>query len=320
MPTTYTPNAANNPATYTLPSDLDNASAESVNVAFRALADKAAHAASVFAQLGTANTFTGQQTINDTNGFLEIAGSARWKLMVSGHCGVTDGSQEGEVRYYANDPTLGDPYYGAITCNAYWTGSIWRQQADTVGSTAILFRSTGFDFGYKGPGSSDWSSWPQGTGTINALAILANSHLFSSAKTRTMELTPANKVGGTIVDTFTGSLLNDGGYAWFRLQLPLGAVITRIDIKHYQNTSSADAFVVVSKDVKWSAATTTPTLSDGATATVDTSTGWKISSITTSSSINLLNEKFLVWRPVDNANLFAAAKVTWTDVGPEREY
>ena len=145
MPTTYTPNASNDPATYTLPSDLDNATAESVNVAFRALADKAAHAYSVFAQLaGPVNTFTGQikvQPVNAADHAFEVLGSGAWHPLMVSHTGITYLGEEAEVRLYVNNPALGGgPYYGAIVCNAVYD-TIWKQQANAFGSTAILFLS-----------------------------------------------------------------------------------------------------------------------------------------------------------------------------------
>ena len=329
MPTTYTPNAANDPATYSLPSDLDNATAESVNVAFRALADKAAHAYSVFAQLAASNTFIGTQKIGTpaaTDHAIEVLGSGRWRPLLVAHVGFTYLGEETELRYYVNDPAAGGgAYFGAITCNAVYAFSgVWQQQANALGSTAVLFRGTGFDLSYMPPGSADWATWPLAGGEIWAKNVYAGADfLYASPKTRTMYLTPAQASGGAFVESGAGNLsLTSLGFAWWRLQLPVGATVTRVDIKHSQATSTPERYELVTRDPQFSAPSSAPTWTaiSGAAASVDTSTGYKVSSIIHSTLVSSSGELYLLWRPIDTGSTFSSAKVTWTEPGAGREY
>ena len=329
MPTTYTPNASNDPATYTLPSDLDNATAESVNAALRALADKNAHAYQVFAQLLASNTFNGTQKIDTpapTDHAIEVLGHGRWRPLLVAHTNISYLGEEAELRYYVNDPAGGGgAYYGAIVCNAVYSfGGIWQQQANAFGSTAILFRSTGFDFSYMPPGSADWSTWPQGSGEVYAKYVYAlNEFRYINALTRTMYLTPAQARGGDFIDSGTGNLtISSGSYVWWRIQLPVGASITRVDIKHNQSISTPDRFELATRDAQFTAPSSAPTWTAvvGGAASVDTSTGYKVSSIVHTQLISASTELFLLWRPIDNGCTFCSAKVTWTDPGAGREY
>ena len=328
MPTTYTPNASNDPATYTLPSDLDNATAESVNVAFRALADKAAHAYSVFAQLAApVNTFTGQIKVNTptaTDHAFEVLGSGRWRPLLVAHCGFTYLGEETELRYYVNDPTAGGgAYFGAITCNAVYD-TVWKQQSNFLPSTAILFKSTGVDFSFMPSGSADWASWPQGAGDIHCSYLYPTNDIqWAANKTRTMYLTPAQAQGAGGIETGNGDLVtSSGSFAWWRIQLPVGASVTRVDIKHSQSVATGDRFDLATRNPNFSAPTSAPSWSliPGSSAATDSSTGYKVSSIVHTEIVSASTELYLLWRPIDNACQFSSAKVTWSEGGPGREY
>lgn len=275
MPTTYTPNASNDPATYTLPSDLDNATAESVNVAFRALADKAAHAYSVFARLATSNTFAGQIKIGTpaaTDHALEVLGSGRWRPLLVAHVGFTYLGEEAEVRYYVNDPAAGGgAYFGAIVCNAVYAFSgIWQQQANFLGSTAILFKGTGFDFSYVPPGSADWATWPTGqaevfagsvtaTSVTSSTAVTAGSLAYSPSLTVTEAIPVGHAFGDVGNDTTKPAAIMPavGPYKiWVPLRISAGVQPAVLRFSAYQATATQMSFRIREKTTGFIPATT----------------------------------------------------------------
>lgn len=325
MPTTYTPNASNDPATYTLPSDLDNAMVESVNVAFRAIADKLAHNYSVFAQLAASNTFTAQQKISDANGFLEIVGNAAWKLMLMGHTGVTDGTQECEVRLYSNNPSLGGgAYFGALTVNAFWTGSDWQQQCNTQNSTAILFRGTGFDVAMMPAGSADWALWPQASGETwakTAYALTDFRYLNQLARTRTLPLDTLQVLSATAVRTANGlEFTSPAGQCSMPIMLAHGCQITRVDVMINRVSAS------IARCTFWRTsghAWTDPGTAPSSTSVVQSSTssgGVGTATLNLSETINSNNEYRLQigdsTLPLGNGDIICGVRVSYNDPGP----
>jgi hypothetical protein len=78
--TTYSGNAANNPASITIPSDGDDADASSVNVAFEALMDKVVHVLNGFTTFASNKTFSGEITLSAGLGVLRFDNVGRLQI------------------------------------------------------------------------------------------------------------------------------------------------------------------------------------------------------------------------------------------------
>lgn len=177
MPTTYTPNPASNPATVTLPSDLDNASAESVNAALRAIADRSAYVYTKAALLAQANIFTaGPQEVHVTNSATaalvtrttaaDDANAANvWKAVLGFKiAGPTGRYVNAYVGRRIEDSGQGD---FIIVTNAEWNPStqLWSLIDAAWGATAINISVGGLFWSGKAPGASPWPSWPNAAAT-----------------------------------------------------------------------------------------------------------------------------------------------------------
>lgn len=206
MPTSYTPNAANNPATITLPSDLDDANAESVNLAFRAVADRGAHLQTVAALLAQANVFTvNQQEVSNND-----ASTPAWKVTKDAGSGgdavnyfknileAKIANMSGEWRFYSGRTT--GPAHAAVTCNAAWDTTNHRWFADDTGfdSIALLFeQGTGMRLSRRAAGAGTWTDWAaQTSGSFVAQGDLAcNGNVSTSSNvTATLDITAGGNV------------------------------------------------------------------------------------------------------------------------------
>jgi hypothetical protein len=338
MPTTYTPNASNDPATYTLPSDLDNASAESVNAALRSIADKAHHAYQVFAQLAAANTMTARNTYSITDAAEPSVATTvmasddanvgnKWKCFRRHR--VASSPSNSYVREWFGITGGGGEALYAITLNSYWVpaSSHWEQDTSSYGSIALMLHpSIGAITSYVAAGAGSWSAWPTTTpvsfgGLKTPGPVSAGDFKFVEDKQRMLHLSSSSARGGTIISSAQGDLLNDLGYCWWRIQLPDGAVLGNMEIKHYQDGASGDTFQIYTKDALWSSPSSTTSLIAGTSVTANSTIGYKVTTLA-SSGLTLDNdyEKFLVWKPIDTNNRFSSARLPWFDRGPGRDY
>lgn len=184
MPTSYTPNSANNPATITLPSDLEPASAESVNAAFRAVADRGAHLGTLAALLAQANVFTASPQeirVNDASVAAILVdktaaddshatGANKYKLILSSNIGGSAG--------YANlycGVKDGSTYQYVIALNAAWdtTNQRWFSYSTVDDTLGLLFSQTGGVIISRRPaGVGTWTNWPLNSGAIAAGGLI----------------------------------------------------------------------------------------------------------------------------------------------------
>lgn len=155
MPTNYTPVPSNAPATITLPSDLDDADAESVDLAFRALSDNLMGLAAI---KGNANTFTGANTFNGTTAFNDAITLENITATLNEQK-FTDNDSDAAVLWFQKD--AGDDSH---------FGNIWKHiaQAEIKGTTASFHlysgdaASTGqfilvYNAGWS-PGAQHWTA------------------------------------------------------------------------------------------------------------------------------------------------------------------
>lgn len=192
MPTNYTPVPGNAPATITLPSDLDDANAESVNLAFRAVEDNLMGLAALKA---ATNVFTaaGQEVqnndaynaawvvvkdaLNDTN-----AGNL-WKNILEAKVAGCDG----RMRLYTGKVTV----LGQIILvfNAKWDTANQRWFPDDTGFASIGLQfeeNAGLRLGRRAPGAGTWTDWSAlTTGSFVAQGDLAcNGDVITAGRVR----------------------------------------------------------------------------------------------------------------------------------------
>jgi hypothetical protein len=339
MPTTYTPNASNDPATYTLPSDLDNATAESVNAVLRSIADKAHHAYQVFAQLAAANTLTARNTYSITDA---AEPSVLTSVMASDDANVGNKWKCFRRHRVASSPAnsyvrewfgitggSGEAIY-AITLNSYWVpaSAHWEQDTSSYGSFALMLHSSiGTITSYVAAGAGTWSAWPTSTpisfgGLKTPGPVSAGDFTFVQDKQRMLNLSAPSARGGGVVDSGSGNLsLNDLGYCWWRIQLPHGSTLGNMEIKHYQSGASGCTFQLYIKDALWGSPSSAPSLTPGTSVTANSTIGYKVTTLSSSGiTIDNAYERFLVWKPIDTLNQFVSARLPWFDRGPGRDY
>lgn len=250
MPTNYTPVPGNAPAVITLPSDLDDADAESVNLAFRAVEDNLMGLAALKA---AANVFTANQQEVSSND----ASTPAWVVTKDSGSGgdaanffknigeYKIANMSGKWRFYSGRTT--GPAHAAVTCNAAWDTTAHRWFADDTGfdSIALLFeQGTGLRLSRRAAGAGTWTDWSvQTSGSFVAQGDLAcNGNVATASNvTATLDITaganviaggefnyPSTKSRVTIVPlqaaTSTGASVRAAGGAW---ELPAN---TRIEV------------------------------------------------------------------------------------------
>lgn len=256
MPTTYTPNPNNNPVTYQLPSDLDAATAESINAAVRALADKNAHAYQVFAQLALANTFEHGQHINELDaGTPLIATTAyptdhpgspgnKWKIIFSQ---PTNGASA--VGFYAgSDPNNG---HWCLSYNARWivSNQEWVQLEPSRDSFALIQEGRGLSWRIQPAGQTHgWATWPTdlGPGIPSANFSAAGEFNYIEPKPRTSYLQMSTAAGNVIHSGLNGSIspVASGDIIRWPIDLPPGAVLLALSVK-FGISTPPDKFALV---------------------------------------------------------------------------
>jgi hypothetical protein len=348
MPTTYTPVPSNAPATITLPSDLDDATAESVNVAFRAIADNLMGLAAL---KSASNTFTRMQSIEIADNPDEplisttrtphnyIANTANpWKRLTGFATGGGAGGRQASL--YIGDGTQG---LFAIVVNAYWrlTTQLWRQEDASVASHALIITTAGIKYHLQTAGHADWSTWPftgasmlldsvfasslSATGDVTAggTSWAGASFLYNSPITRTHTPIPILNGSDIQLDTASGDFIPNGAITAterrrFVFRLPHGATMNGIEVVHYQNTSTGNGFFLYQRTSNYaSPGAVSPTLI-GSVGVGAASTGYKMTTVPTGShTIDGTKDYVLEWAPQDAGDRIQAARViTWSDLGP----
>lgn len=328
MPTTYTPNAANNPATFSLPSDLDAQTAESVNAALRALGDKSAYAIATRAAIAAVNTFTRGQEIEPTAEDEPILLSRRYPGDIT-----TDNRWALVFAFkYENNRQL-RMFTGGLqgvgrmawTMNAVWnvTDQLWEIEDDTAEAAAILWRDDAITIHHVPVGTSPFLHWPN-TSIGDAGSVRAVGEFrYAQAKTRVRTI-PASSASGT--DLFfsgtTGAVspatVGNHGYIRFPIRLPPGAVLQKVSVLHDIDTSAVETFEVTRRRSTWDPFDTTlPAESVLATQASDSSTGAHITDVTVSAAVDRYDELCLRWTPsAETGNAVHAIKVEFADQGP----
>lgn len=327
MPTTYTPDAGNNPASYSLPSDLDPNTAESVNGALRALGDKAAYAIATRASLAAFNEFTRGQLINPTSeseALIEsdrypgdITADNRWAL-------VFEFKYENNRRLRMFTGGLQGIGRMAWTMNAVWSveDQLWSLEDDTAEAAAILWTDETLTLHHVAVGTAPFLHWPNtsigSAGTFRA----AGEFRYASAKNRVRTIPVTMAAGPVSFDGADGSVgvatLDDHSYIRFPIWLPPGAVLQKVNILHTINSSAVETFAVTRRRNTWDPGSiTTAAESVLATQDSDSSTGNKITSVTVSAAVDRYDELSLRWTPSGLlGNDVYAITVEWADQGP----
>lgn len=337
MPTTYTPNASNDPATFTLPSDLDNATAESLNQALRALADKGAHAYQVFAQLALSNVFAASQVV-------DVDDSVAPLLKTTKLPGAHPGHAENKWKRVVEVPTVGDstlciysgtiavPGHWCITHNARWGvgDQQWIQQDAARDSVALMSIGRALLWSTQPPGTSaQWSTWPtlRATGSPLANILSVGEFAYAQARPRTTYLQICNATGAALVNGADGSVgtAGTGNYIRWPLHLPPGAELVSIAIKAFI-TDPGDVFALIRRDQgSWDSSPTaaneiveTNALSNPATVTFSSvSSGGPTVLTIIATGIHVgESDDFLVRWTSRSPNAVSAIRVDWLDPGP----
>lgn len=346
MPTNYTATPGNAPATNTLPSDLDDATAESVNLALRAAADNLMGLAAIKAN---ANTFAQPQTIDFTASDSPMIrttkratddttnASSRWKLILE----LPSLGTRLVRLYVGTDPTAGAI---AITVNAWWhvPGSLnWRQDDTGQPSFALLVIGETLTVSHQIAGASAWSAWPTNAGDATLGGNLSAANVFASnTSTATQGFATPGTTGGYAyapLKTRPASIMPTGvvcigghnlgqnliangtrAYVFLSVSLPSNATAGDIEIIHYQDTTTSSTFELMECTVDF----TTPgpmtyAIPADDTSTRVTTTGWHKTTISIGFSFDPTKEYRLRWEPGSGADMVAGVQmINWQDNGP----
>jgi hypothetical protein len=256
MPTTYTPAEDNNPLTFTLPSDLDPKTAESVNAALRALADKIVYTQVTTPELAAFNDFTrGQRATppDDAEPVLSTtrvpAADNRWALLFSAplevnrHLRMFQGGFSGAGRFI-------------ITVNAKWDVTLqeWSRDDNTGEASALIMATDYISFHYVAAGSSPWSTWPTDSGTIGNVRC-SGEFRYTEAKTRVRTIPVTSGTGHVGFSDIDGScaplILDDHTFIRWPIRLPFGAVLSKVHVIHYCNESASETFRITRRRTTW---------------------------------------------------------------------
>lgn len=256
MPTEYTPDEGNNPATVTLPSDLDAKTAESVNAAFRALADKIAYTQDTTPLLAALNTFTRGQKINppdDDDALIQSnrypADTNRWARILEVQCEVNirlrmfQGGFAGAGRF-------------AITVNAEWdiTNQLWQQDNAATESSALIMATDYVSFHAQTAGASPWGTWPTVTGSVGNVRC-SGEFRYTETKTRVRTIPVTSAAGPVSYSGADGSVspttIGDHSFIRWPIRLPFGAVLQKVYVNHFISESASETFRITRRRTTW---------------------------------------------------------------------
>lgn len=296
MPTNYTPVPGNAPATITLPSDADDADAESVNVAFRAIADNLYGEAAIKAN---PNTFTRGQVIDTTSaseGLIKTNlpstkdsnPSNAWQPLIE--------SLADDVYVYSGDNPAAALGGFAVTYNAKWVPANNRWEAQNSAHNAYMF-SLNYGNIYASAvksqatgGPANWATWPAfgSPNLVGDMYLGRNMHvggdvigsdngIFSGAVSAPFFDYPSPQPKSTILFPEGGNqsstlfnILQPGAYAIYRITVPTGATLGEVTVKIRESaacTYGIDLFRIDSIDFSATDVASLPALT-----TVDTAT------------------------------------------------
>lgn len=345
MPTTYTPVPGDAPATYTLPSDLDDADAESVNLTFRAAIDNLMGLAAL---LGQPNTFTAgplEVDVNDSTVAAlvtrkscddDIVSGNKWKAVLGFKLGGGGGSY---VNVYVG--SLSGPQQLAIVLNAVWstTGQNWSKDNTGADSIALLMSISGsVQISKKPAGTGTWTDWPTNFGVVNADTFSGNTvtsglvtstnGVYTQGSTGDYNYLPSKvrlpmpiPLGGG-QGGFNGSGERVAGsppYIPFPLRFPEGCGAATVEVMFSQASSTPSVYRVSKYTVDWTSpgAVTETTVVSGSTPPTATfgSLTLAVPSVTASA------EYRLVWQPGNAVDALEAVRVTSLhDNGPRNTF
>lgn len=349
MPTTYSANPANAPATYTLPSDLDDATAESVNVVFRALAD---NLVGLTALLNQQNTFTAAPLEVDVNDSETAALVTRrttdddshsgnvWKAVMGFALGGGGGSY---VNIYAGK--IGGPQQFAIVLNAVWDTSTQTWSKDNTGadSIALLMSLTGsVQISKKPAGSGTWSTWPTNSGVINVNSFVgadvtasdvvsAVNGFFTPGSTGDFTYAPVkirlpiavplgDGSNNFVIATGSeyGAKTGSSGVQQYPLRFPENCGGATVEIMFKQSSAATSFFEVTKYTSDWTAKTISSTSVDSGT----TPAASGVNTLTLNVSTIIAGAEYrLRWAPGATADLLFAVRVTsMLDNGPRNTF
>jgi hypothetical protein len=335
MPTNYTPVPGNAPAVITLPSDLDAASAESVNLAFRALAD---NMMGLTAILDQPNEFTGAPIIvNVTNAetaalvtqtiAADDANAANiWKAVL----GFNVGSYY--VNIYVGRDGAAEQFIFAV--NGVWNAvtQVWIADDHLHPSLALILSVDGARISHRGAGFGSWTTWPTTSGDLSlggtlfaaAAAVVGDiaagtgNFAYAPARVRT-SMMPTGVVCAGGHNGGNGEVLTNGSrsYVYFSLNLPSNSPGGTIEIVHHQSTATPSVFRLEVITCNFAAPAACSSAWIG-TATGPTASGYYKATIDlTLLTFDQTKEYRLQWYPGDAADAVEGIRmVAWEDNGP----
>jgi hypothetical protein len=331
MSTTYTPDAGNNPATITLPSDLDAKTAESVNAAFRALADRGAFLNAATAKLAGGNTFTANQTVvppseSDTVLYCSrVPGTTpsgnNWTPVFRFNI-----ESDYSLRFYVGSENGVGRWAWVI--NAIWNvdDQMWELEKDSATAAALVWRSADFSVYYVDAEADPFASWaslPSVGSTAAVRALGEFKYVQPKARTRTVPVSSAS--GGLMFfDGDDGSVspatIDDHSYIRFPLRVAPGDTLTKVNVLHHISVSATETFAVTRRRPTWDVGDPVVPSEDVLASVVsDSGTGDHITSITVSATVDKYDELCLRWTPSALlANNLHAINIEFADVGPSK--
>lgn len=331
MPTTYTPDAGNNPATITLPSDLDTKTAESVNAAFRALADKSAFLNAATAKIAVANTFTEGQIINPPDEDDLILSCTRTPgTTPSGNKWTPAfrfnlGGGYSLRMFVGSSPGVGRM---AWTINAVWNidDQLWELEDSGETASALVWRAADFSVYYVDAETDPFASWASVPSVGSTAAVRALGEFrYAQPKSRTRTI-PVSTASGADIG-FSGAdgsvspnTLDNHSYIRFPLRVAPGDTLTKVNVLHHISVSATETFAVTRRRPTWDVGDPVVPSEDVLASVVsDSATGDHITSITVSATVDKYDELCLRWTPSALlSNNLHAINIEFADVGPSK--
>lgn len=326
MSTTYNPNASNNPTSFTLPSDLDQATAESVNSPLRDLADKAAYALATRAALSLKNTFTRGQQFEPTDEGEPLIDTGRYPGSVT-----ADNRWAQVMKLRVENDRNVRMYVGglqgvgrlAFVLNCYWDveNQLWQIEDSDAEGSAVIWKDNSFSIYNVAAGTFPFLNWPN-TGTQAEFRSMSEyKYLTPKSRVRTIPL--ASCSGPHSILSGNGAVwVGTGGVAshirW-PIRLPPGAAIQRIKIQHSIDESASETFRFTRRRPTWDTGSLAhPTESWLATIESSSDVGVHITTIEASGYVvDKYDDLSLVWVPSAlSGNIVEGISIEWTDPGP----
>lgn len=324
MPTVYTPDEGNNPATISLPADLEPKTAESVNAALRALADKIAYTQDTTPLLAAFNAFTRGQRITPPDDEEAMITSDRipddenrWVPIISvpletnRHLRMFAGGFSGAGRF-------------ALTVNAQWDVELqeWSRDDNSGEASALIAATDYVSFHSIGSGTDPWSTWPTASGNTGNVRC-SGEFQYISSKTRQRTIPVSSATGAVTFSGADGSagaaVIGDHSYIRWWLRLAPGVVLSKVSVLHHIATSATETFRVTRRRSTWDPFDVqTPAEEELVEVDSDSATGDHITVLNVSgTTVDKYDELCLLWEPSGILlNNVHAISVEFADPGP----